>query len=117
MLIRLTSSTSGDMILLGEHAHVLFGWIGKECTARGVFTVMQLPEAIAGLRRGVDEEKQAIERKAPKKVREAQGSEGRENEEECVTVTLGQRAQPLIRLLERTLKEGGFVLWEAPGDF
>ena len=60
MLVRLTSSTSGKMIMFAEHARVLFGWIGKECVARGVFTEEQLPEAIARLRRGAEEEKRAI---------------------------------------------------------
>ena len=32
-------------------------------------------------------------------------------------LTLGQRAQPLIHLMEWTLKEGGFIIWEAAEDF
>ena len=36
MLVRLTSSTSGEIIMFAEHAHALFEWIGKETTARGV---------------------------------------------------------------------------------
>ena len=47
MLVRLTSNTSGEMIMFAEHAHALFEWMGKESTARGVFTREQLPEAIA----------------------------------------------------------------------
>jgi hypothetical protein len=117
MLVRLTSSTSGGMIMLGEHAHILFGWIGKECVARGVFTEEQLPEAIARLRCGVDEDNRATERKAREKARKENGEEETESKEEGEAVTLGQRAQPLIRLMERTLKEGGFILWEAAGDF
>ena len=34
-----------------------------------------------------------------------------------IGVSLGQRAQPLINLLEWTNKEGGFILWEAERDF
>jgi hypothetical protein len=122
MLVRLTSSTSGKMVMLAEHARVFFGWIGKEGSARGVFTKEQLPEAIARLRQGVDEEKRAIEHRA----REKQDRSGKDGEEEAgedeekrldEPVTLGQRAQPLLRLMERTLKEGGFILWEAGGDF
>jgi Sec-independent protein translocase protein TatA len=116
MLVRMTSSSSGEMLMLGGHAHVLFGWIGKEPVARGVFTREQLPQAIRRLRQGVEEEKHAL--------REAGTETGRDREEKengeirpHDPVTLGQRAQPLIRLMERTLKEGGFILWEAPGDF
>ena len=34
-----------------------------------------------------------------------------------IGVHLGQRAQPLINLMEWTHKEGGFILWEAAKDF
>lgn len=126
MLVRLTSSTSGEMIMLAEHARVLFGWIDKECTARGVFTKEQLPEAIAGLRRGVEEEKQqekqaarrAAEEKAAAADEETDDQDDKEKEKKAeVVVTLGQRAQPLIHLMEWTLKEGGFILWEAKKSF
>ena len=65
MLVRLTSNTAGEMIMFAEHARRLFEIIGKECTARGVFTKEQLPEAIHCLRRAVHEERlaqQAIDR-------------------------------------------------------
>jgi Sec-independent protein translocase protein TatA len=116
MLVRLTSSSSGEMLMLGEHAHALFGWIGKEPVARGVFTREQLPEAIRRLRRGTEEEKRASREAGTEPERDR---EERENEETRPRelVTLGQRAQPLIRLMERTLKEDGFILWEASGDF
>jgi hypothetical protein len=128
MLVRLTSSTSGEMIMFAEHARVFFGWIGKECTARGVFLKEQLPEAIARLRHGVQEESVAIQQRLQEKARETRekqraghrddGKAGeRKDDAPTEDVTLVQRAQPLIHLMEWTLKEGGFILWEAPGDF
>ena len=120
MLVRLNSNTSGEMIMFAEHAHRLFEIIGKECTARGVFTKEQLPEAIARLHQAVDEEK--LEAKL--KAKEAQDAGIDANEDEEVTeendrefVSLGHRAVPLIHLMEWTLKEGGFILWEADRDF
>jgi hypothetical protein len=124
VLVRLTSNTSGKMIMLAEHAHVFFGWIGKEATARGVFTREQLPEAIARLRQGVDEEKRDEEKRAREKQKREDGNgngeeKAGEDEEKRPgePVTLARRAQPLLRLMEQTLKEGGFILWEAGGDF
>jgi hypothetical protein len=116
MLVRLTSSSSGEMFMLGGHAHALFGWIGKETVARGVFTREQLPQAICRLRLGAEEEKRALREAGTEPGR---GQEEKENGEirPHEPVTLGRRAQPLIRLMERTLKEGGFILWEASGDF
>ena len=60
MLVKLTSSTSGEMIMFAKHARRLFEIIGKECTARGVFIAEQLPEAIDKLHRAVNDEKQAL---------------------------------------------------------
>lgn len=122
MLVKLTSSTSGEMVMLSKHAHPIFEWIGKAGTTRGVFTAEQLPEAIAGLRRAVEEEKLAAKREAEEAQSDrnpARDDETREKRDDDTeeTVTLGQRAMPLIRLMEWTLKEKGFITWEAPGDF
>ena len=121
MLVRLTSSTSGEMIMFAKHARRLFEIIGKACSARGVFTTEQLAPAIASLRAAVDEEKLAAKRHAD----EAQEVEdeplekdeaGAEHQADA-SISLGQRAQPLIRLMEWTAKEEGFILWQADQDF
>lgn len=122
MLVRMTSSTSGEMIMFAEHAHALWEWMGKECTARGVFTTAQLPEAIARLHRGVEEEKLAARLQAEEKC--AAGEVDSEGEDDAPAekpdeepVSLIQRAQPLINLMRWTLKEEGFITWEAAKDF
>ena len=123
MLVRLTSSTSGEMIMFAKHAHRLFEIIGKECTARGVFTAEQLPDALARLRQAVQDDRQAQQNGERQAQRD--GVEERDEDEERaearkagrIGVSLAQRAQPLINLFEWTLKEGGFVLWEAEHDF
>lgn len=115
MLIKLTSNTSGEMIMFAKHARRLFEIIGKECTARGVFTQEQLPQAIASLHYAVDEEKLAAKRLAEDKAhnRDEENADDKNTEQ----ISLGQRAQPLIHLMEWTLKEKGFILWEAQRDF
>ena len=123
MLVKLTSNTSGEMIMFAEHAHRLFEIIGKECTARGVFTAEQLPDALARLRQAVQDDRQAQQNGERQAQRD--GVEERDEDEERaearkagrIGVSLAQRAQPLINLLEWTQKEGGFVLWEAEHDF
>ena len=121
MLVRLNSSTSGEMIMFAEHARWLFDIIGKDCGARGVFTCEQLPDAIARLKTACEAEKQAL-RAAERKAHE----EGFEEEEDLndedhksgrVGVHLVQRATPLIHLMEWTHQEKGFILWEADRDF
>ena len=126
MLVRLTSSTSGEMIMFAKHARRLFEIVGKECTARGVFIAEQLPEAIEKLHRAVNDEKHAL-LEAERRARANHDDEDEDPEEKAareeeymagrIGVHLGQRAQPLINLMEWTLKEGGFILWETDKDF
>ena len=123
MLVKLTSNTSGEMIMFAEHARRLFEIVGKECTARGVFTKEQLPEAIARLRQAVHEDRLA--QLSGERQDQRDGIDERDEDEEHaearkagrIGVSLAQRAQPLINLLEWTDKEGGFILWEAEHDF
>ena len=128
MLVRLKSSTSGEMIMFAEHAHALWEWMGKEGSAHGVFTTDQLPQAIVRLREGIKEDKLAAKRRA-EEARTAEKNENEsegENEEDGAKkkdepteepVLLAQRAQPLLNLMEWTCKEEGFITWEASGDF
>lgn len=121
MLVRLTSNTSGEMIMFAEHLCLLFKIIGKECTSRGVFTTEQLPEAIARLQQAIHEEKLVLHEALCK------AHEGGVDEDEDLIdedhksgragVHLAQRAHPLIHLMEWTLKEKGFILWETEKDF
>ncbi len=121
MLVRINSSTSGDMIMFAEHLRLLFDIIGKECSARGVFTNEQIPEAISRLKAAIAAEKQALH--AHEHHLREQGCEPDEalsdEDSDCVveTVHLGQRAAPLVHLMEWTHKDKGFILWEAEHDF
>lgn len=117
MLVRLTSSTSGEVILFAEHARRLFEIVGKECTARGVFTLEQLPDAMARLRQALVDEKEAATRAPETPPAGADREKAEDADEPEPAVSLAQRAHPLIRLMERTQNEGGFILWEAAGDF
>ena len=122
MLVRLTSSTSGEIIMFAKHAHAIFERLGKAGVARGVFTTEQLPSAIDALQCIVDEEKMAEKlrtKETPSSEKEATGDENadKRDEESDETITIGQRAMPLIRMMKWTLKEKGFITWEAPEDF
>jgi len=113
MLVKFTSSTSGQIVMFAPIARQLLDLIGKECTARGVITTEQLPEAIERLRLA-----SAGARGTPSPATEdAMASEDSNNDAESAPVGLGQRAYPLIEILEWTRKEDGFVLWEAASDF
>lgn len=110
MLVKFTSSTSGQIMMFAQVARQMLEILGKDCSARGVVTTEQLSDAIARLRAAVTD---------------AHGHPPADNEPDDCTdeaeagsrVGLAQRAYPLIELLEWTRKEDGFVLWEAAHDF
>ncbi len=124
MLVRFTSSTSGEMVMFAHHARELFEIIGKECTQRGVFLWEQLPEAIALLHGAVDQEKLAEKLAKMSKDDKDKGTAEAESEMDFEAkeiaenkIALGRRAHPLIHFMELTQKEKGFILWETEGNF
>ena len=114
MLVRFNSSASGEMLMLVDSARSLLEIIGKERTARGVITVDQLPEALERLRRAVAEEK-AGQREAGVVDNGYPDIDDETSVEP--PVGLARRAHPFIEMLEWTLRDEGFVLWEAAQDF
>ena len=110
MLVKFNSSTSGQIMMFAPAASQLLEIVQKECTARGVITTEQLPDAIARLRAAVAGDRPS----APPDNKESQDDKAADD---GPPVGLGQRAYPLIELLEWTRKEDGFLLWEAAKDF
>lgn len=114
MLVRFNSSVSGEMLMLAAPAKSLLEIIGKTCSARGVITLEQLPDALARLRRAVDEEKTG------QRAAGVVDNGYPDIDDEASTeppVGLARRAHPFIEMLEWTLRDEGFVLWEAAQDF
>ena len=113
MLVKFTSSTSGQIMMFAQTARQLLDIVGKECNARGVITTEQLPGAIERLRVAVADEKglsPAMDER-PNDVTDS------DDQDHTSRVGLRQRAYPFIELLLWTSKEDGFVLWEAAKDF
>lgn len=111
MLVKFISSTSGQIMMFAAVARQLLEILGKDCSARGVITTEQLPEAIERLRLTAA----GTTSSTPEPESDDQRNE--EQDDQAPAVGLGQRAYPLIELLEWTRKEEGFVLWEAATDF
>jgi hypothetical protein len=108
MLVRFISSETGELMMFAEAAHQLLSAVGKECTARGTFTVEEMAPAAETLKRAVQRGE------APPPGREEEEEPGKEK-----PVALGQRAWPFIDMLERTARGGqrANIIWEAPRDF
>jgi hypothetical protein len=110
MIVRFVSSETAEVLMFAESARTLLQAIGKETTARGTFTPEEMPKAAQALR-------DAIQRAAvPRQDEDEELLEGKKKEP---VITLGQRAWPLIDMLERTGKAGpkANIIWEAAADF
>jgi len=92
--------------MLSRHAAPVLRAAGKavdqDAPERGVFTVAQLPAAIAGIERAVAQEV------TPKTGEEAENSIPAMER----AVSLRQRAYPLLDMLRRARDKGVDVLWE-----
>ncbi len=113
MLVKFTSSTSGQIMMFAPVARLLLELVGKECTARGVITTEQLPHAIQKLRLAAD----GATSQSASDAQDPDTDSSDDDAPDGPKIGLGQRAYPLIELLEWTRKEDGFILWEAAKDF
>lgn len=109
MLVRFVSSETGEVLMFAETAAALLQPVGKERTARGVFTPAEMLPAAEKLRQAVAQaeeppEDNELDEKGKKKP---------------PVVGLRQRAWPLIDMLERTARSGpdASIIWEAPQAF
>jgi len=109
MLLVFHSKAAADVLMLSHHAAPILQAAGKVGTTdqdvleRGVFTVAQLPAAIAAIERAT------VQADAPR--------EDADPDEPVPTmaqpVSLRVRAYPLLDMLRRAQKKGVDVLWEA----
>lgn len=109
MLVRFFSSETGELLMFAEVAKTLLQLIGKETTARGVFTQPEMLAAADALRLAVSQD-------APPPDIDDEKYDQRPAER---PVGLASRAWPFIDMLERTGKAGpkANIIWEASGDF
>ena len=100
-MVKFSSKATGSFEMLEGHADQVLAVIGKERGERGIVTVEQIPGAIAALRGAGERDREAKAARA----RDASDDDAEE------TVTLGQRAFPLLDMLERAHAAGEPVLW------
>jgi hypothetical protein len=112
MLVRFLSSETGEILMFAEAARPLLQALGKATTARGTFTVAEMAPAAQALRDAV----KRAEAPPPPPDEDERDEHGRKKEP---VVAMGQRAWPLIDMLERTGKGGpkANIVWEAAADF
>lgn len=101
MIYEFKSRATGSVIMTEDIAEKLLKVIGKEPGSTGIVTVEQLPAAVAALRNKLPAE-------GPD---ERQESTDDGDDEPKSSVSLQQRAFPLIEMMETALKAGKDVTW------
>lgn len=107
MLVTFTSSETGEILMFAEAARPLLQAMGKATTARGTFTRDEMAAAAERLRQAVKGQQTP-----PPDIEDSEGNKQ-------PVVVLGQRAWPLIDMLDRTARGGpkANIVWTAAADF
>lgn len=104
MLVKFHSSTSGEILMFAETARQTVACIGKEALAKGVITFEELPAAIARIEAAIAAAK-------------AEPKADDDDDDAPPKISQVQRLVPFLELLQRTLGDEGYVVWEAAADF
>lgn len=123
MLVTFKSKNAGEVMMLGKHALVVLQLAGRdyeEVPTDGVFTVEQLPDAIAKLRQAMEEDdnKDMHSYAVHDKEEEERQEAGEEKKSPLIEgVSISQRVYPLLQMMERALAHGDLVMWQGGSTF
>jgi Domain of unknown function (DUF1840) len=103
MIYKFKSKAAGDVLMLGPDGDQLLRLIGREPAAKGIFEPAAMPALIAALQAAVDADEAA---RAVQKASDDETAAARP-----ATVSLRQRAWPLVDLLRRAHAADQPVVW------
>ncbi len=102
MLITFKSKAAGDIAMFAEHADQLLRVMGKslgpDSAPRGIITALEVAGALAKLQAAADQAR------AEQRLQQDQP-------QAHLTVSLAQRAYPLLEMLERAAKKSVDITW------
>ena len=107
-LVVFRSKAAGEIFMFQETAQRIFEILGRAEAPRGVITAEQVPDALQRLTAAVEEEKaqmKAAGEQAERDDREGAGAHAQR------TITLAQRAFPLIEMLRAAERKQVDVTW------
>jgi len=110
MLITFTSAAGPNVLMFGEVATQLLEVMGKSPRPPGVVTVEQMGQVLGLLRRAADASRNRAASSQPGGDASDE-AHGRPGDDRRSSISLAQRAQPLIDLLERSQRAGQPVVW------
>ena len=112
MLYKFKSKNTGDVIMLQANGRRVLQIIGKEVPEdvtttgeKGIILPEQMPGAIAALEAAIAREE------SEQKAALAEALARHEPAPHFETISLRQRAQPFIEMLQRCMEDGSDVVW------
>lgn len=106
MLYEFSSRATGRVTMLAPVAERILAILDRAPAAQGIFTVAQLPAAIAALERAI-----ADERRGGNAATAREADTGDDDTEPAARVTLAQRAFPLLELMKAAHAAERDVTW------
>jgi len=121
MLYKFKSKASGDVIMFETHAKALLEIMGKDPSAKGILLVADMPKALealeVALKKHGHEANHEAEHEAGHEVSHEKGHaspakhRSKEQEQESLAVSLGQRAAPMRQMIKQCILEGHPIVW------
>jgi len=110
MLVTFKSKAAADIPMYPEHAKMLLAVVGKpfepESAPQGIITAAEAPAALVKLKAAADASRRTAKDAADGAQNAADDQPG-----QAISVSLAQRAFPLIDMLERAVKDKRDIVW------
>lgn len=109
-LVVFRSKAAGEIFMFAETARRILDIIGKPDAPRGVISADQIADAVARLTAAVEQEKEQI-RQAREEAEQAKRRGEASAGESARSITLAQRAHPLLEMLRAAQNKRVDVTW------
>ncbi len=105
MIYKFKSKAAGDVIMMGASGDHVLRIIGKEPAAKGIIEPADMPAAMAAIEKAILDEEEA--RREAEAEAQAQGKTLPRSD----SVSLRQRAWPLVDMMKRSHGEDKEIVW------
>ncbi len=105
MIYKFKSKAAGDVIMMGPSGDHVLQIIGKQPVPKGIIEPAAMPAAIAAI------EKAVVDEEAARQQAEAEAASQGKTLAPRETVTLRQRAWPLVDMMKRAHAAGKEIVW------
>lgn len=105
MIYKFKSKATADVIMLGPNGDQVLRVLGREPSPKGILEVDAMPAAMAALQKAIADEEASTRGEAD------QDDEGDADEKAPTTVSLRQRAWPLLEMIRQSHAAGEPIVW------